>query len=76
MSILRKLLDITKVKLLDPNNIQKSTNAYQKAYNSICSLTTKDSELPIKKICMLLQAIFFINMRPEYVDITSNIESE
>lgn len=54
MSISRKVLNVTKFKLLDCKDIQEYTSAYQEAYNSIYSLTTKDSELPIKGACMLL----------------------
>lgn len=74
ISILRKVLNVTKVKLLDCKDIQEYTNAYQETYNSFYSLITKDSELPVKRALMLLQAALFTNVRPEYIGIKPIIE--
>ena len=75
MSISKKILEATRIKLLDCKNIYKYTNTYQEAFDNVCRLTTEDSELTTKGASMILQAAFLTNMGSEYVGIISTIES-
>lgn len=76
MSRSRILLKIAKTKLSDCKDIEKYTSVYQAAYNQICDLIIKNSELFIKEAGILLEAIILLNIGNEYTRIISTIELE
>lgn len=76
MSISKRVLDATKIKLSDCKNIDEYTSAYREAYDNVYSLITKDSELTAEGARMILQAAFLTNMGLKHAGIASTIESE
>ncbi|MCJ1348913.1 hypothetical protein MMC31_007146 [Peltigera leucophlebia] len=76
MSISKKVLEATKIKLSDCKNIHEYTSVYQETFNDVCSLTTEDSELTNKGASMILQAALLTNMGLKYAGIVSTIKSE
>lgn len=76
MSMLRIVMDIAKIKLSDYKDIDKYTSVYHGAYNRIFGPTTKNSDLSIKKVDMLLQIAILLDMGNEYARIMSTFELE
>lgn len=76
MGTLKKLLEMVQTKLSDCKDIHEYTSIYQAAYNQICNLTIKKSDLNIRSAGILLQAAMLINMSTEYAGIVSTIKLE
>lgn len=76
MSISRRIVDATKVKLSSCKNIEEYTSSYREAYDEVCNLVTENSEMTIRAASMVLQGALLSNMGPEYAGIASTIESK
>lgn len=76
MSILRFIFDITKIQLSHYTNIYKYCGKYQEAFNILYNLIGEKCELTTKIAQMLLNIGLFTNMRDQYSNLISIMETE
>ena len=76
ISILRFMLDTTKIQLSDCTNIHDYCGKYQETYDAVCSFIGDNCKLPAKGAKMFLKAGFFTGMGDEYSSLISTIETE
>lgn len=70
---LKKILGDSRNQII---RLQKNTQIHQAAYNQICNLRIKKSDLNTKSAGMFLQVIILINIDTKYTKIVSIIRLE
>ena len=69
MNILKKIINIIKIKLLSYKNIKIYSSSYQQTFNHIYNLVSKNFKVILLAISITLQKVLFLKMKTEYISI-------